>query len=271
MGRIRRGLRLAALSWQVLLEQPSVLVLPVVAALTQAVVAAAYVFGVVGTHHVSGSQTQEIVRFFPLYLAMTLIGTFANAALVTVADARMRGTELSLGEGLRRATAYLPQILGWSLLSATVGTLLRLLEDRLPLAGRIAAAIAGVAWSVATVLAVPVLVLEGRGPFDTVGRSARLFRDRWGETLVSDGACSLAVMLVSLPALVVAALGFFVSPVLGVALVALVLGAMIAISGALNGIVLTAAYRFAAFGQVGAGFTEADLSLPFRARRRRRG
>ena len=44
--------------------------------------------------------------------------------------------------------------------------------------------------------------------------------------------------------------------------------AAFAVAGALNGIVLTAAYRFAAFGHVGGGFTETDLNLPFRPRKK---
>jgi hypothetical protein len=268
MGKVQRGFRLAALSWQVLREQPRLLWLPVIAALTQAIVAASYVLGVTGTSGLFHSRTHDLIVFFPLYVAMTLIGTYANAALVSVADARMRGSAITVGAGLRQATAVLPQLIGWSLLSATVGTLLRILEDRLPLAGRILATIGGIVWSIASIFVVPVLVLEGRGPRQAIGRSAKLFRARWGETLVSDGACSAAVMLVALPGLALGAVLMAGSVVLGVMVIAAVACAAFAVAGALNGIVLTAAYRFAAFGQVGSGFTEADLNLPFRSRKK---
>jgi hypothetical protein len=268
MGRVRRGFRLAALSWDVLRQQPRLLWLPVVAALTQAVVAASYVLGVTGTSGLMKSRTHDLIVFFPLYVAMTLIGAYMNAALIAVADARMRGSSISVGGGIRQATAVLPQLLGWSLLSATVGTLLRMLENRLPLAGRILAAIGGLAWSIASIFVVPVLVLEGQGPRRAIGRSARLFRARWGETLVSDGACSAAVMLVALPAFAAGAVLTVVSVYLGVVVMAVVACAAFATAGALNGIVLTASYRFAAFGQVGNGFTEADLNMPFRRRKK---
>jgi len=59
----------------------------------------------------------------------------------------------------------LPQIAGWALLSATVGLILRVIEDRSEKIGRIVAGLLGVAWTVASFMVVPVLVAERKGPF----------------------------------------------------------------------------------------------------------
>src|SRR5262249_15984617 len=154
-----------------------------------------------------------------------------------------------------------------ALLSATVGTLLRLIENRVPFVARIVTAIAGIVWSLATFLAVPVVVLEKRQPIGTVRRSSQLFRAPSGEALVRDGVCGLVVFVVSAPLLVLAFLAMAASLLLGVVLVVCVVAGAIAVGSALNGIVLTAAYRFAAFGEVGAGFSAAELSLAFRNRK----
>ena len=266
MGRTRRGFRLAALSWRVLREQPSLLVVPLVATVVQVAAAVTYILGI-GEHRLDGgSASAVIVKYFPLYFAVSLISAFASAVVVTAANARMSGAPVSLTSAIGRSLAVLPQLIGWSLLSATVGTLLRLIESRVPLAGRIITAIAGIVWSLATFLAVPVVVLEKRQPLGTVRRSSRLFRARWGEALVSDGVCGLMVFVVALPLLALAFLAMAASLLLGVVLAVGVAGGAIAVSSALNGIVLTAAYRFAAFGEVGGAFTEEDLGLAFRNR-----
>jgi hypothetical protein len=266
MGRVRRGYRLAALSWQVLREQPSLLVVPLVATVAQIAAAVTYILGI-GEHRLDGgSASAVIIKYFPLYFTVSLISAFASAIVVTAANAQMNGAPLSLASAIKRSLTVLPQLIAWSLLSATVGTLLRLVESRIPLAARIITAIAGIVWSLATFLAVPVVVLEKRQPIDTVRRSSRLFRARWGEALVSDGVCGLMVIVVALPLMALAFVAMAASLLLGVVLAVCVVGGAIAVSSALNGIVLTAAYRFAAFGELGGGFTEADLGLAFRNR-----
>jgi hypothetical protein len=269
MGRISRGFRLASISWSILKVQPDLLVLPIIAAVAQAVVAVTYISGVTGWQFAGESRGQLGLQMFPLYVATTIIATYANAALVSVADDRLRGINTTLGEGLRRATKVLPALIGWALLTATVGVALRAFQERVPLGGRIVAAIAGIAWSVLTMLVVPVLVLEKRSPLDAVQRSSALFRARWGEALVSDSVCSLAVMVCAIPLFLLALFAVVASPVLGIMLMIVVIGGVIAVSGALNGLVLTAAYRLAADGSVGNYFTANDLSLQFRPRKKR--
>ncbi|MGZ5365402.1 MAG: DUF6159 family protein, partial [Mycobacterium sp.] len=61
-------------------------------------------------------------------------------------------------------------ILGWTLVAFTVGLVLRFLENRFPIAGRIAVWISGAAWAIATFFVVPVIAL-GTGPFRSLKRS----------------------------------------------------------------------------------------------------
>ena len=66
-------------------------------------------------------------------------------------------------------------------------------------------AIIGFAWSVATFLVVPVLVVEKVGPLDAIKRSASLLRKTWGEQLVGNFGIGLVFGLLVL--LVVLLLG----------------------------------------------------------------
>ena len=59
-----------------------------------------------------------------------------------------------------------------------------MISERPGLIGKIVIALVGVAWSIATYFAIPVVVIEGTGPFRAIGRSASTIRKTWGEALV---------------------------------------------------------------------------------------
>ncbi len=106
-----------------------------------------------------------------LYVS-TFIAIFFNVALAACAARSLRGEDTKVGEGLSAAMRRIGPILGWTLVAGTVGLILRILEDRFPIAGRIAVWIAGAAWAVATFFVIPVIALEGTGPVsfaETVG------------------------------------------------------------------------------------------------------
>ncbi|HEX4432192.1 MAG TPA: DUF6159 family protein [Frankiaceae bacterium] len=269
MGRMARGWKLTKLSWRIIMQQPAALALPLVAAAAEGAIAVGYIFGVTGTHVFQEHNAAHYVELYPLLVALTLVATFANAVIVAIADARLRQQPISVRQALSDTVGRLPLLLGWALVSASVGLVLRILEERLPLAGRIAAAIAGVAWSLATVLVVPVLVLEGVGPVTAVRRSGHLFRERWGEQLTGQAAIGLPIFICSLPFFVVGALVATQVLVLGIVIIALTLGIMVALSGALSGVFQTALYRYAVDGESPSGFYDGDLAEAFRPRKRR--
>ncbi len=66
-------------------------------------------------------------------------------------------------------------------MAATIGMILRALEERMGLIGRLVMRIIGIAWAVACYFVVPVLAFEDLTPIAAIKRSSRLFRDTWGE------------------------------------------------------------------------------------------
>ncbi len=124
----------------------------------------------------------------------------SNAALVAGALIRLRGGDPTLADGFRAAVSRLPQILAWTLVSATVGMLLKM-ADRKADAGRAwLSACSGVAWSVAT-----FFVVRGTGrregrSWDALKRSAKVISDSWGEAFVADLGIGLIGGLASIPA-----------------------------------------------------------------------
>jgi hypothetical protein len=273
VGRIRRGWELSKISWGVIREQPIALALPLIAAGAEGAVAAGYILGVTGTSDLSNRGIGHYIALYPLLVVLTLIATFSNCVIVAIADARLRGAPISLGQAFHDTVGRLPLIIGWSLLSATVGFVLRLLEEKLPIAGRIAAMLAGVAWSLATVLVIPVLVVEGVGPVEAVRRSGHLFREHWGEQMVGSAAVGLPVFLAGLPVLIIGGLVATQSIIAGVIIIAIAIGVIVAVAGATGAVFQTALYRFATGGEealAASAFAGHDLQLAFRQKGGRR-
>ena len=119
--------------------------------------------------------------------------------------------------------------------------------------GRIAAGIAGLAWTLVTFLVIPIFVVEGLTVGDAVKRSAELFKRTWGENMAAQFAFAPSCFLLSLPAILVIVLGAVTGS--GVALgVAILVGVVwiVAVSvtlAALNAIFQTALFHYAAGGK----------------------
>lgn len=113
----------------------------------------------------------------------TIVAVFFQVALVIGANQRSDGGEPTTRSCLREAWKLRRKILGWSLLTATVGFVLHLIQERLGFLGFILNLFGGLAWGIATFVVMPVLVAEDVGPVTAVRRSTRVLRDTWGTSL----------------------------------------------------------------------------------------
>src|SRR5262249_32683163 len=102
------------------------------------------------------------------YVALAFVGTYFLAALVEAADARLRGSRLGVAEALQATNRHLPVIVPWALLQGVVSTVMSALENRGGSLGQLTIRLLGVAWSVLTYLAVPIIVLENVGPISAL-------------------------------------------------------------------------------------------------------
>jgi hypothetical protein len=197
---------------------------------------------------------------------------FFNTALVGAAMIRLDGGDPTVADGLAIARRKIVPIIGYAAIAATVGMILRALEERAGFIGRIVIGLIGAAWSIATFMVVPVLVAQDIGPIDAVKESAGLLKRTWGENLIGNGGIgvafgliTLAVMLVGIVLTVMSAANHLVplAIVFGAATVLAVL--MLAlVQAALAGIYSAALYRYATVGQAPAGFDGAALQDAFR-------
>ncbi len=207
------------------------------------------------------------VLMFAFYFVNYLVIVFFNAGLVECAMIRFRGGDPTVSDGLRAASARLPQIVAWALVSATVGVILRAIESQSEKAGQFVAGLLGMAWGAATYFVVPVLVVERVGPVDALKRSFAILRKTWGESLTANFSIGLFVFLAYLLAFIPLAAGALIAGGPG-----LVAGGVITVAlwifiglaaAALNTIVLAAAYLYAAEGAVPQQFDAALLHDAF--------
>lgn len=263
-------MRLARASYEVLRSDKQLMLLPIASTIAIIVFAAAVLSPAFLTGSLDNSNSVMWLLLALVYFVTTFITTFSNAAIVAAATDRMQGGDGTAADGLRTAWQRVDRIVAWSALSATVGLVLRGLENRGGIFGAIVGRIAGVAWSVVTFFVVPVIVFEPVGPIEAVKRSASLFRQRWGEQFVGNVSISIGLLLLAIPAAIVCLVIAAVSPPLAIMLGVLAVGALMAIGGALNGIFNAALYRYATVGDALGPFSIDDLNGAFRPRRRRR-
>lgn len=265
--RFDRGLRLLRESWAVLMEDRRLLVFPICSGICSILAAAAFLIplivvgGLYSYHHdatrtsfhAGPSSALHYAGIFAWYLVTYFIVVFFNVGLVACAGVRLRGGVATPGDGFRVAFNNTGRIFMWAVLAATVGTILRAIEERASWIGQIVAAIAGIAWTLATTFVVPVLVFEQVGPIDALKRSAAIFRRTWGESVIGNTGLSLVFGLLSLVGIVFIALGAFAAPIgLLVGLLAALLYwvCLGIVHAALQGIFQTAVYEYAANGAV---------------------
>ncbi len=218
------------------------------------------------------AQVFGLIAGLLFYAAQYFVIIFSNAALVGAAMIRLEGGDPTVRDGFRIAWQHIGAILGYALIAATVGMILRWLSERGKTAGRIVSSVLGLAWSLATYLVVPVLVVEGVGPLEAIRRSTNLLRKTWGEQIV--GNFSLGTLfgllgaVIILPAVAIVALAFSSRVIwLGVTVILLAALAIVLlglISSTLNGIYVAAVYRYAVNGETGGFFDEHLIKEAFR-------
>jgi hypothetical protein len=283
--RISRSFELAKASWNVLRQDKKLVLFPLLSGVGTLLVLLSFLAPLVGLQLAGkidldpANNDQVPVWVYPFafafYFCTYFVIIFCNSALVSCAILRFNGEEPTLGDGFRAAASRLPQILAWALVSATVGMLLKAIENAHEKLGQVVRAILGTAWSIVTFFVVPVLVVEKVGPFQAISRSLAILKKTWGEALVGNFGLGLFKFLLILPGFLILAGGIFllasVKPIaLGFVVLALgllwLLGAGAA-GGALDTIFLSALYQYAAHDRVPEGFDRRSIEGAFTTRR----
>ena len=265
MTRISRSFQLVGQSYRVLMQDTELMILPLISGALMIGVAASFFFGLgLETRLDDEAKSELFLPGFLFYVVAYAIGIFFQAAIVAGVTERLRGGDPTIGSALAAAGRRIVPILMWAVVAATVGMLLRALQDRAGFIGKIVVGMIGAAWSLATFFVVPVLVLEEEPIGSSFGRSFELFRKTWGESFV--GGVTIGVAAICAWVTLIAVVGLLAWAGLGVA--TFVVGAAGAIFlavlfTALEGVFVASLYAYATGGTTPDGFDSALLSQAF--------
>lgn len=275
--RISNSWELVKASAAVLRADKELVVFPVVSAIASLLVLATFaapmlLAGLFDSIFFGEAQILGVVVGFLFYLVQYFVIFFANSALIGAALIRLQGGDPTVGDGFRIAFKHIGAIFGYALIAATVGMILRWLSERAGIIGRIVVSLVGFVWNVATFLVVPVLVVEGIGPVDAIKRSGQLLKQTWGEQIVGNlgigaifGLLTFAIILVSVPLLVLAAMAESIALLLTIfAVLVIALIGVGLINATLSGIYTAAVYRYAVAGETSEFFSPEMVQGAFR-------
>jgi hypothetical protein len=272
--RISRSWTLVKASAAVLRSDKELLLFPVISAFATLLVLATFMVPVLGLKLFEGDTIGPLgaVVGFLFYLCQYFVIFFFNTALVGAAMIRLEGGDPTVADGLRIARSKIGVILGYAAIAATVGLILKALEERAGPIGRIVVGLVGMAWTLATFLVVPVLVARDVGPMDAVKESVELLKRTWGENVAGNVGIGLAFGLLTALVVVIVVALVIGAAIVGGAKLAVVVGVLGALAiafvavlqAALSGIYSAALYRYAVDGQAPAGFGTGQLENAFR-------
>ena len=200
MNRLRRSWELAKASWGVIRSDWTLLRYPLVSGVLSMILGSLALLFLWGSDTFESSSTDDVsigsmIGLFIFYLVTYTVVIFCNVALVSTVMAKFAGQPEHADTGWAAARARWRKILGWAAIAATVGVLLNVLSNRGDRVTEILAVIGAAAWSLATFLIVPVLVVENVGPVDALKRSTTLLKRTWGEQIAGNAGIGLATGL----------------------------------------------------------------------------
>ncbi len=229
-----------------------------------------------------GQRKLELIEYaiiFVAYFGLAFVATFFNVCVVYTSKVRFEGGDATFGESFRFAMSRLGLIFQWSLVSASVGLLLRILENasrNLGKGGQIVSSIilslVGMAWGIVTIFVVPGIVYDGLGPFDAIKKSVQVIKKTWGESLIRHFGLGLIQFFVVVAVILVSAgltYGLtmaFDTPgmLIGIGFGVLAILLSVLVFGVATSVFNTALYVYATQGTLASGFDQDTMRSAFR-------
>ena len=120
-----------------------------------------------------------------MYFVSMFFATFFNVAFYHEILAALKGDSVSIARGLRFACTRWKAVLMWTLFAGIVGLIIKQIEERMGIVSRIVGRLIGIAWSIASVFVIPIIVQDGTAnPLVMLKTSAGILKETWGESLV---------------------------------------------------------------------------------------
>jgi hypothetical protein len=264
MGKFGNSWQLMKTSLGVLRKDKEIMIFPILSFVACAIILLSFFAGFwfLGLPSIDTTPWLWVVVMFLIYFVLFFIVIFFNTAIIACANIRLNGGDPTVSDGLRIASQNIGRILIWALISATIGMILQAIREKGGWIGRIIAGVFGIAWTYVTFFIIPVLIYEKKGIGSSIRRSASLFKQTWGETIIGSigfGVVFFALALLGvLPIILGVYLGSTASIVIGFILAFFYWAIIGVVASATNGIYVAAMYHYATTKQLPSEF---DASL----------
>jgi len=139
-----------------------------------------------GGSHVIFQHWWITLLFAVSYFTSMFVGTFCNVAFYHEIMQAINGNAVSIRRGFQFAAMRWRAVLMWSLFAGLVGYIIRAIEQRVGILGKLVAGLIGFTWSVASIFIIPTLVrdTETINPLQLLRHSAGTLKRTWGELII---------------------------------------------------------------------------------------
>ena len=268
--------QITKLSWKVLQLDRELIFFPIMGTIGAIIVGAvaAGVFAGTGTFDRLGNTSDaefnvvDLIIALVAYFGALYMVIFCNAALVAAARERLEGGDPNVMSGIRAVRGMWLAILGWTIITGTVGLLLQALQSMarentqgvMRIVAIILVALLQTAWAYITFFVIPILVVERIGPIAAIRRSGRLLRQTWGEQLTSSFSFFIIYLIAALIVAIPVVILVFIAPVAAIIVGVILGGIAIASVAAMEGIFKAALYEWVSEGKGSEWFDRQILS-----------
>jgi hypothetical protein len=280
--KIANGVKLTQQCWRALKRNPQLMVFPLLSSIALVIVAASIIIPsllVVNylSHHGQAFERDDIrlaVQIIPVaivflfYFVCYTVIIFSNTALVGVSLKLLKGESATVCDGIGIAMSHLGQIIGFVLVSATIGTVAQISRNIAKddpgheIASLLDIMVGGLlqgVWSVVVFFAIPVYVVENLGPIASIRRSWDIFKQTWGEdftgkAVIGGVGCLVKLLILAIiAALIAVTAATNYMPLLGIAILFGIIAFIVLalFNGAINGVFQASLYHYATTGDAG--------------------
>jgi len=288
VGAWKGGFLLARASWSTLKLDKELIAFPVLSAIVGALIAGTFIgilwitglvpidqfYAASGTYEPGSVQIISLVIYgFLMTVLSVAVNNYFGAALIACALHRFRGNDPTVGYGLEKANKRFGSLLGFSLISGTIGYIVKALQKNDSIVSNIIGTIIGVAWAVASLFAVPVIVDSEKpvGPIEAIKGSANVLKKAWAQNVVGGLGMGVVFFLLFFAWLLVAVilngLAFYTSPyiLIGTIPVSIILLIVLnVVTSTLNSVFQAALYYYATSGDSPVNFDKGLLQAAFK-------
>ena len=250
--RLANGWSIAMTSFKVLGENKKLIIFPSLSGISIVLVIGSFVTAMFASKGwdmevINASERNQPLYYFIIfcfYLVNYFIVVFFNMALIHCSRLYFQGEEVTIKKGLQFSMSRIPSIFAWAVFAATVGLILKIIQENVGTIGKFITGLIGIVWSIATFFVVPIIAYENAGPLDAFKRSTKLMKEKWGQSLAANFSFGLiqflGILVVAVPLFFV---GSIINPIVGMALSFAGMMIIIAIISAAQTIFVSAVYH----------------------------